>query len=309
MISNNYKIAVIGTGLMAHGIVQEFAQAGCEILMIGRSQKSVNNALTNITENLENLQKNGIISQSEIRKTFSRIHTGLSIEIIPNDTDIVIESVLEDLDLKQSIFLQLENVCSDETIITSNTSSYPPSRLSDKMRKPERFMNTHYFNPPYLIPLIEIVKSEKTDEKLVLKIFDMFTKMGKIPIVLRKEFPGFIANRLQVAMLREALYVVENGVADAADVDTVIKNSIGRRWAVAGVFEVCELAGLDLFMKIAYELQPTLNSSIEVSKLLVDKVEKGETGAKSGMGFYKWTPELVAIIKNKIAQQFLSMRK
>ncbi|MCP4482829.1 MAG: 3-hydroxyacyl-CoA dehydrogenase family protein [bacterium] len=301
------KIAILGTGLMAHAIVQEFAQNGYEVHMIGRSDASNNRALKNIETNLTNLKDKGLINEEDIKAASNNIYTHLRIEEMPNDVDLVIESVLEDLDLKRDLFKKIESLCSEKTILASNTSSFPPSQIAKDLKNPERFLNTHYFNPAYLVPLVELVKTEKTEDKYIEIVFDLYTKIGKNPVILKKEFPGFVANRLQIAMLREALHIVQSGVATAQDVDTVIKSSIGRRWAVAGVFEVCELAGLDLFSKIAKELLPTMDSSTEVSPLAIEKVKAGELGAKTGKGFYEWTPESIVALKKKIADHLIAM--
>lgn len=303
----NLKIAVIGTGLMAHGIAQEFAQNGYKVQMVGRSQESLTRATDNINNNLKNLLDQNLITNDIIETTKNNLSTILSINEIDKDTNIIIESVLEDLKLKQDLFEDLEKICSKDTIFTSNTSSFKPTLLAEKMKNPERFLNTHYFNPPQLVPLVEIVKGEKTDHKYAEFMHNLYLKIGKKPVTLKKEFPGFIANRLQIAVLREALHIVQEGVADASDVDTVISNSIGRRWAVAGVFEVCELAGLDLFLKISEELQPSLNSSGEPLNILKEKVKNGEFGAKSGQGFYDWSNKSATDIRAKIAKNLLNM--
>lgn len=299
------KIAVLGTGLMAHGIVQEFAQSGYETYMVGRSKESIDRALGNIRDNLKKQVERGIITEESIEETFSRINVNLSIEEMPRDVDLVIESVLEDLQLKHEIFTKIEELCSEETILTSNTSSFPPTVISEKLKRPERFLNTHYFNPPQVVPLVELVKGKKTDDKYVNVLYELYEKLGKKPVILQKEIPGFIANRLQIALLREALHIVESGVATAQDVDVVIKNSIGKRWGAAGVFKVCELAGLDLFMKIAQNLQPDLESSKQVSSLLAEKVRIGEVGAKNGKGFYEWTPESINCVRQEIIQSLM----
>jgi 3-hydroxybutyryl-CoA dehydrogenase len=303
------KIAVIGSGLMGHGIVQEFAQAGYDTYMFDKNIEGINKAIFDIQCNLENIKNKGLITEKDVQIALAKIHTSNNIHEIHRDIDIVIESVSENLQLKQDLFQQLEELCSEDTIFTSNTSSFPPSMLAEKMKRPERLLITHYFNPAYLVPLVEIVKGEKTEDQYVTIMYELYKKMGKSPVILKKEFPGFIANRLQIAMLREALYIVESGVADAIDVDTVIKNSIGRRWAVAGVFEIAELAGLDLFLTIASVLQPTLNASPEPLRLLKEKVSKGELGAKSGKGFYDWSPERVIEIRQKMAEHLLNMKK
>ena len=302
------KVAILGTGLMARGIVQEFAQAGYDTYMIGRSVESIEKAFFGILDNLEYLKLKSLITELEYNSAVSKIYTTHILNEIPSDVDLVIESVVEDLEIKRNLFEKVEAICSNQTIFTSNTSSFTPTLLANCLKNPGRFLNTHYFNPPQLVPLVELIKGEKTEDMYVSLMYELYVKLGKKPVVLKKEIPGFIANRLQIALLREALHIVESGAADASDIDTVIKNSIGRRWAAAGVFEVCDLGGLDVFTKIAAILQPELCSEIKISKLLEEKLTSGKIGVKNGQGFYDWTPEKIKLVKEKIFNEFSTQK-
>jgi 3-hydroxybutyryl-CoA dehydrogenase len=160
----------------------------------------------------------------------------------------------------------------------------------------------HYFNPPYLLPLVELVRHPATSDATVATMHDLLTKVGKKPAIVQKEVVGFIGNRLQAALFREAISLVERGIASAQDVDTVVKNGFGRRYAAAGPFEVWELAGWDFILAASRYLTPTLESSSEISALLQEKVARGELGTKTGQGFYEWTPESVEALKKRIGQ-------
>jgi 3-hydroxybutyryl-CoA dehydrogenase len=160
----------------------------------------------------------------------------------------------------------------------------------------------HYFNPPWLIPLVEIVRSPHTSDEVVSAVFELLTGMGKTPVIARKEAPGFIGNRLQGALLREALSIVERGIATPEDVDAVVKNGFGRRLSAAGVFELFDLVGWDLILAGARYLQGDLESSAEPSPVLREKIERGELGVKTGKGFYEWTPESAEASRTRIAQ-------
>jgi 3-hydroxybutyryl-CoA dehydrogenase len=182
-----------------------------------------------------------------------------------------------------------------------------PSKFASVTRRPDKVLVVHYFNPPLLIPLVEVVRGEDTSNETVTTVCDLLTQMGKSPVVVEKEAPGFIVNRLQVALLREALSLVRQGIASPRDVDTAMKTSMGRRWAVAGVFEVFDLAGWDVLQAIVSEVLPHVESSSEVPALLQEKVERDELGVKTGQGFYEWTPETAEALKQRIAKALIAI--
>ena len=299
-------VAVIGAGTMGHGIAQEFAVAGYDVRLQSRNDASLRRAMANIQSNLSRLVKLGRITSEEATLAPSNISETTSLKDAIRDVDIVIESVYEDLALKQQIFGELDRMCADDVVLASNTSTFMPSHISARTASPERVVVAHYINPPYLVPLVEIVSSDETSDATVETLTDILKLIGKRPVVVRQEVPGFIASRLQAALLREALWLVENGVASPEDVDVTIKSSLGRRWAVAGVFEVLELAGWDLLAAVASQLFPHLSTS-EAPLLLDEKVERGEIGVKSGRGFYEWTPELEEELKSRIARALVEI--
>ena len=303
------RIAIVGAGLMGHGIAQEFALANYEVHLHSRTEESLQKAIHNIQANLERLKRLGLVTREQAESVPTKIHTSAVLKEAVEDVDVVIESVYEDLALKQQIFQALDKMCPERTILASNTSTLMLSQFTAGTRRPDKVLVTHYANPPYLIPLVEIVRSEKTSDETVTTMYDLLTKMGKRPIIVQKEVPGFVLNRLQGALLREALWLVQNGVASPQDVDIAIKTSIGRRWAVAGVFEVFEIAGWDLLLAIASGLLPHLASSPEVPPLLKEKVERGELGVKTGKGFYEWTPESTEALKQRIAQALVKIEQ
>ena len=303
------QIAVVGAGLMGHGIAQEFALFGYDVRLHSRSEESLQKALQNIRDNLDRVVELGLVTREEAASVPTRIRTGTHLAETVQDADLVIESVYEDLALKRQIFAALDQACPQRTILASNTSGLMPSEFASVTRRRDKVLVAHYANPPYLIPLVEIVPTEWTSDATIATVSDLLNKLGKRTIVVRREVPGFILNRLQVALLREALWLVENGVATPQDVDVGIKSSIGRRWAVAGIFEIFEIAGWDLLMAIASGIQPHLASAPEVSPVLREKVERGELGVKTGKGFYEWTPESAAELKQRIATALIKIEK
>lgn len=302
-------VTIIGAGLMGHSMAQEFALAGYQVHTYNRSEEKLQQSNRNIQENLQMLISLGMISSEQAEQVPTRIHASTVFEDVVSDADVVIESVFEDLALKQEIFQKLDAICPEHTILASNSSTLVPSKLASATQRPDKVIGAHYFNPPHLLPLVEVVCGPDTSEETVTLINDLLIKIGKSPAILRKEVPGFIGNRLQAAILREALSIVEQGVATPQDVDTVIKTGFGRRYAAAGVFEIFEIAGWDLLSAAVENVLPHIESSTELSPLLKDKLAKGELGVKTGKGFYEWTPESAAALKQKIGTALVNISK
>jgi len=295
-------VAVIGAGLMGHGIAQEFALAGFDVRLYDTDSEKLRKAEESIQDNLAMLAGLGLVTTTQAGSW--RRHMTLCTELgdAAREADVVIEAIFEDLRLKQETFRQLDRACPVRTILASNTSSLLPGLLASATRRPDRVMVAHYFNPPYLLPLVEIVRHEKTSEETVRTLYGLLTKIGKTPVIVQKEVPGFIGNRLQAALFREAVSIVQNGIATPGDVDIVVKNGFGRRLAAAGVFEIWEIAGWDLVSAICGNLFPGLDASTGIPPLLQAMVERGELGTKSGKGFYPWTPESALALKERIAR-------
>lgn len=306
MMDEIKRITVVGAGLMGHAIAQEFAVAGYDVCLHARSDASLDRALSRIQENLKLLAGLGRVSPAQLESIPAKLRSTTQLAEAVDNADLVIESVFEDLSLKQQLFAQIEVLCAPYTILASNTSSLMPSQLGSTLQHPERLLVVHYGNPPYLIPLVEMVPSAKTSEGVIQTIRELLQKIGKRPILLRKEVPGFVANRLQAALMREALWLVQHGVATAEEIDLSIKGALGPRWAAAGVFELLELAGWDLVLAVANGLLPQLAASEDALMLLQQKVERGELGVKSGQGFYQWTPEKVGALQQRIAHALIN---
>lgn len=294
------RVAVIGAGLMGHGIAQQFASAGYRVSLVDVCEERLQQALKNIEENLRMLVSFRVLSPDRVEAVLDNIVTGLTLREAASNADLVIESVFENLHLKQDLFRELDAVCPEHTILATNSSSIMPSQLAKVTRRPEKVVGIHFFNPPYLVPLVEVVTTERTPEAIVDTIVAVLKKLGKEPAVLRKEVPGFLANRLQAALVREALSLVGKGVATPENVDHAVKHGLSMRWAVAGLFELYDLAGWDTLLAAGSYILPDLESSHDDS-LLREKVERGELGVKSGRGFYEWTPEQAAALKKRIA--------
>jgi len=307
LVDDIKRIAVVGAGLMGHGIAQEFALAGCEVHLNDLTEEKLQQAMEDIQANLQRLTTFGLVTQEQAESTPARIHTSTVLGEVVADADLVVEAVFENLELKQQLFQQLDNLCPERTILASNTSTLMPSLLASATGRPDRVLVTHYYNPPYLVPLVEVVRGPGTSDEVIETIYELLAKVGKSPVIVQKEAPGFIGNRLQIALFREALSIVERGIASPQDVDTVVRNGIGRRWAAAGPFEIWGIAGWDLIHAAWLYLVPHIESSTKVPSLLKEKVEQGELGVKTGKGFYEWTPESAEALTRRIAQALIEI--
>lgn len=307
------RVTVIGAGQMGHGIAQVFALAGYEVNLNSRTEGSLQKGIKEIQDDLQRLIDFGLATQEQADSVLPKIHTSTVLRDSVADTDVVIEAVYEDLALKQRIFQELDEFSPKHTILASSTSTIVPSKLAPATRRPDKVLVAHFTSPAYLSPLVEVVKSEATSDESATTIYDLLTKVGKRPAMLQKEAIGFIANRLQTALAREALSIVQKGIASPQDVDIVIKNGHARRWVVAGFFEMVELiAGWDFLLNsedALGELLADLDCSAKFPPLVREKVERGELGAKTGKGFYEWTPEAAEAARRRMAHAFVEIEK
>jgi 3-hydroxybutyryl-CoA dehydrogenase len=303
------RIGVIGAGLMGHGIAQECALAGYDVYLHDVDSGKLREAEESIRKNLELLAGLGVVTAEQAASTPGHITTGTALPEAAREADVIIEAVFEDLNLKQELFRLLDALCPPRTILASNTSTLLPGALASATHRPDRVLVAHYFNPPFLLPLVEIVRHARTSEETVRTLFDLLVTMGKTPVVVQKEVPGFVGNRLQAALFREAASIVQQGIASAQDVDIVIKNGFGRRLAAAGVFEIWEIAGWDLISAVCTNVFPSLDNSTEVPAVLKEMVDRGDLGTKTGKGFYEWDPALILALKNRIAQMLITIER
>lgn len=291
MTMNIRNIAVLGTGTMGHGIALLSAKAGLNVKMYGRSDESLDRGMSSIISSLNRLTIQGTFSEMECQDIISRIRGVKTLEEAADGADFIIESVAENLELKQDIFRKLDSLCTPEVILASNTSGLSPSEIANVTTHPERVVIAHFWNPPQLIPLVEVVPGEKTSKETVDITSEWIDFIGKKSVKMEKECLGFIGNRLQLALLREAMYIVEQGWAKPEEVDKAMEYGHGRRLSVTGPLCSADLGGLDIFNNISSYLFKDLCNYTEPSALLNEKVKESKLGTKSGEGFYKWTKE------------------
>lgn len=303
------KVAVVGAGLMGHGIAQEFAYTGYDVSLHDLSPEQLNAALANIRRNLDMLADAGIVEADDVERVTGAVHASTSLEEVVADADIVIEAVTENLEVKHRTYRRLEELCPERTIFASNSSTFMPSQMAVATKRPDRMIVTHYFNPPYLVPLVEVVRGPETSDETFEAMFALMLKVGKKPVALQKELPGFIGNRLQIALLRECLSLVEKGYATPEDIDTVVRYGFGRRLSAAGPFAISDIAGWDTLLAVGDQLIGDLDASQTVPGIVKEMVDRGELGVKTGKGFYDWTPETGEALRQRIAGALLSIEK
>ena len=288
------KIALLGAGTMGVGIAQMFARAGHEAKLIYVYDDKVRaHPYDTMTANLNILRDEGVLDGAEIPAIMGRVTCTESLEEGASSADVIIECIVENLAVKQDYFQKLDALCPPSTILTTNTSAISVTEIAEKAVHKERIIGTHFWNPAYLIPLVEVVRTKYVSDQVVQATYDLLQEAGKKPVIVKKDVPGFLANRMQHALQREAISIVENGIADARDVDDAIKYGFGMRLGVSGPMEVIDRGGLDLTCSIHKYLFPHLENSTEPSRLMLRLMEEGKLGFKTGEGFQAWTPEQI----------------
>jgi len=295
------RIAVIGAGLMGHGLAQVFALGGHEVSIYDAVDASLKTVKDRISTNLRDL--------GDDPSAVERVQPTGNLEDCVRGAHYVVEAVSEDLALKQKLFAEIETYVSNATILASNTSVIPITDIMRGLKHPERALGTHWWNPPYLVPLVEVIGTEWTHPKVIKWTMELHSDIGKTPAHVKKDVPGFIGNRLQHALWREAIALVEHGICDAETVDIVIKAAFGRRLAVLGPLENADMVGTDLTLAIHRTVLPAIESRPAPSPYLEKLVASGKLGFKSGEGFRTWTPEQQAKLRHQVLQHLKAARE
>lgn len=293
------RIGVVGAGLMGHGIAQVFASAGYEVGLYDVDAATLDAAKGRIAANFRPFIDLGLASPEDVDRCLARVTLCRTLAALGDGADVVVEAILEELKLKQDTYAELERHVRPDTLLASNTSAISITQISEALKVKGRFMGTHFWNPPHVLPCVEVIKGRHTDERAFETVYALLEKVGKVPVRVHKDVPGFLGNRLQHAMWREAVSLCENGVAGAEDIDKVVKYGFGARMPFIGPLETADLAGLKLTHDIHQYLFPYLENTQTASPLLAKLVTEGATGVKAGRGFYAWTPEKVATIIQK----------
>jgi 3-hydroxybutyryl-CoA dehydrogenase len=295
------RIAVVGAGLMGHGIAQVFALAGHDVTITDSVKASLDSATSRIRTNLEDL--------GDDQSAVARVAPQAELADAVRDADYVVEAVLEDLPLKQQLFAEIERQVRPDTILASNTSVIPITQIMGGLQRRERALGTHWWNPPYLVPLVEVIGTQWTSQAAIDWTIRLHADAGKTPVHVKKDLPGFVGNRLQHALWRECIALVQNGICDAETVDTVIKASFGRRLAVLGPLENADLVGTDLTLAIHRTVLPDLDRTPGALPYLEGLVADGKLGMKTGEGFRRWTPAQQSALRSRVLQHLKQARE
>jgi 3-hydroxybutyryl-CoA dehydrogenase len=294
------RIAVVGAGLMGHGVAQVFALAGHDVTIYDSVKASLDTARDRILTNLKDL--------GDDQKAVDRVTPVADLGHAVRDADYVVEAVQEDLAVKQKLFGEIEKHVRPNTILASNTSVIPITRIMEGLQHRQRALGTHWWNPPYLVPLVEVIETEWTAPQAVDFTMRLHADAGKKPAHVKKDVPGFIGNRLQHALWREAISLVEHGICDAETVDSVIKAAFGRRLAVLGPLENADMVGTDLTLAIHRTVLSDIDSRPGPSPYLEKLVADGKLGFKTGEGFRRWTPAEQSELRSKVLKHLKNAR-
>ena len=295
------NIAVVGGGLMGAGIAQVFAAANLRVTVFEPDETARGTLRDRVRGNLELMGSEPAIAE--------RIQVVAAMEDAVGDADYVTEAAPEKLELKQAIFAELERCAPSHAILASNTSVIPITRITGGFESAARMVGTHWWNPPYLVPLVEVIQAEKSSRRAIDQTMALLRAVGKEPAHVHKDVPGFVANRLQHALWREAIAMVAEGICDAATVDSCVKNSFGLRLPVLGPLENADLVGLDLTLDIHEIIIPELDSSSEPSEYLRDLVDKNLLGFKNGAGFRSWTEEEMTELRRDLTMHLVNLNR
>lgn len=306
-------VAVIGSGIMGHGIAQSFIMGGYAVRLHDINEAILETAEAHIRNSLALFRQADLIAAEEIEKAMQRLTLTTDLKQAAQPANFIVEAIPEDLSLKQDIFCQIENLCDQNTIIASNTSSLRITDIGVRVKNKKRLVITHWFNPAQLVPTVEVVKGEQTSDEVIDITYNLLSKIEKAPVKIMKELPGFLVNRIQIALAREVLDLYEKGVASATDIDKAVKGSIGFRLASIGPLITMDLGGLNIWFKVFENLLPDIKSSTAPPRALQKLVSEGHDGIKSGKGFFDYRMdfsegELEDTIKKR-DQEFLQRLK
>ena len=303
------NVAVIGLGTMGHGIAQTFAMAGCEVTGFDDLEVASDSLHDRISHNLRDFVGAELFPADQVDDVLKRISVCRSEADAVRDAQFVTEAIREDLAAKQALFERLEALVADDTILASNSSTFPISQSGVRLRRPERAIVTHWFNPPHIVPTVEVVGSPRTSAETIQTTLELLRRAGKLAIHIKQELPGFLVNRVQIAVMREVWDLLDRGIASVEDIDAAIQGSMGFRLAALGPLRIHDFGGLDVQTAVFRNLAPEIASGTEVPATVQRIVEDGHLGFKTGCGFYKYSPESAENVRSHRDQRFLSLLK
>ena len=284
-------VAVIGAGTMGAIIAGEFARVGCRANLLDQNAGCLDRGLATLRQSQDALIEAKVMTARSARAALKRVKPGLDLEEACDGVQLLVECVTEDLSVKREMFGRFDSLCPKRAVLASNTSGLSITKIAAATRRPTKVAGMHFWNPPHVIPLVEVIKGERTSNATAKLLMDIALRLGKRPVLVRRDVPGFVGNRLQFAVMREAFHLLAEGVASAEDIDTAMTAGPGLRWGCLGPLRTVDLGGLDVFYAISRYLFAQLNSRSTPPRMLADLVKKGRLGAKSGAGLYDYPPK------------------
>jgi 3-hydroxybutyryl-CoA dehydrogenase len=305
------RVAVAGTGMMGPGIAATYALAGKEAVIVSRTAEGAAKGVATAQGLIATLAANGLADPAQAKAAQGRFSTSCDPEGAARSVQLFVESIAENLAVKQEYFARLDAAAPD-TILCSNTSGISITEIAARCTRPERIVTTHFWNPPYIMPLVEVIVGKRTDLAIAEGVVALLRACGKVPVLVRKDVPGQLGNRIQHAMVRECMHIVAEGIASAEDVDLAVKAGVGLRFPVYGVFEHADLVGLELVKAVQDYVIPDLGKAQGAAPVHNEKIAKGETGAKAGKGFLDWPAgkaEQVRARRDAFLMEFLRLQR
>lgn len=281
-------VTIIGAGLMGPGIAACSTLSGHPTILVDKTSELASEGAEKAEQNLTQLLDNQLIDQDQADSALSLLQTETALEQSTADSFLVIEAVSENLALKQEMFARLDQLTSPDVIITSNTSGLRITDIAKYAKHPERMVTTHFWFPAHLVPLVEVVIGEKSDPTVAIRVHELLQRWNKAPVIVKRDLPGQLANRILQAVIREAINIVQMGLASPEDVDTAIKMGMGIRFPVWGPLEHIDAVGLDLALSVQQDVLDGLNNEPAPPHYLQELVKQQNLGYKTGKGFYDW---------------------
>ncbi len=308
-IENIKTVAVVGAGTMGPGMASTFARYGFDTYLSDIKDDQLEKAKGTIDFVFKTLVGGGFLTADEAETAKQRITLTTNQAEAVGNADFVVETVPERLEIKKAVFTELVKQAKPGVILASNTSGIPITTLQDGLAGPNRIVGMHWSNPPHLIPVIEVIKGSQTDSETVETIKAIIAKIGMVAGIVDKDVPGFVENRILYAIMREALHLLDEGVASAQDIDTITKWGIGYKLSVIGPLELLDVAGLDIYTAVASYLNKDLSNNTGISSTVTEKVEEGKLGLKTQGGLFEYTPEQIAELAQKRGRLLVAAKK
>lgn len=303
------RVAVVGAGTMGPGMAATFARHGFDVTLTDVKPEQLEKAKGTVEVVYKTLIGGGFLTEAAAEAGRGRLSYTLDRAEAVGAADLVLESVPEKMEIKQAFFREVEAEARPDAILASNTSGIPITKLGEAVQRPERLVGMHWSNPPHLIPVIEVIKGERTSDATVEAIYRVIERIDMIPVLVKRDIPGFVENRILYAIMREALHLLDEGVATPEDIDTITKWGIGYKLSVIGPLELLDVAGLDIYQSVGSYLNADLNASGAVSTTVTDKIERGELGLKTGRGLFEYQPDEIPALMQRRMRLLLDVRR